>query len=346
VQLFRLNQEAMTQLEHESNRVGQQAQLLMLLLGLAGPAGGLVMGYGIARGLSRSIARLSVHVQDMAQRLDQPVASVSVVADGDIQHLDRQLQSVVRGVEEAAERLQRQQRELLRAEQLAAVGQLAASVAHEVRNPLTSIKLLVEVALRNGRGNSLTHADLEVIHSEVERLEDTAQGLLDFARPPTPHRGHCDLREVVSQAVELVRARARQQGVQVRVGDRGEPAPAFVDRSQLCTVLVNLFLNALEAMPRGGQLEIAWVERAEGGLRLTVADTGEGIAPDVLPRLFTPFASSKPTGTGLGLSISRRIIEEHGGQLRANNRLEGGAVFTIDLPVAAAEERHVQAVGR
>src|SRR5205085_9437628 len=124
---------------------------------------GLLIGFGIARGLSRSIYQLSVRVQDMAQRLDQDVASVSIAADGDLQNLDNQLQQVVKNVEEVAQRLQRQQRELLRTEQLAAVGQLAASVAHEVRNPLTSVKMLVELALRSQNLKPLTTDDLQVI---------------------------------------------------------------------------------------------------------------------------------------------------------------------------------------
>src|SRR5438094_457757 len=168
----------------------------MVLLGLLGPAGGLIVGYGIARALSRSIYQLSVRVRDMAHRLEQDVASVSIEADGDLDSLDRQLQHVVRQVEEVAERQQKHQREMVRAEQLATVGQLAAGVAHEVRNPLTSVKMLVEVALRSDNRKPLTIDDLRVIHREIVRLEQTTQGLLDFARLPAPQRTACDLREL------------------------------------------------------------------------------------------------------------------------------------------------------
>ena len=109
--------------------------------------------------------------------------------------------------------------------------------------------------------------------------------------------------------------------------------PGNVDQNQIRTVLVNLLLNALDAMPQGGRLDVRLeTPHPRWGVRLSVADTGSGIAPEVLARLFTPFVSTKPTGTGLGLTISRRIVEEHGGMLTGDNRPEGGACFTLALP--------------
>ena len=337
-ELLRLNSERMQQVSEESRAAGAQARVALLLLGLVGPVSGIVMGYGVARGLSQSLYRLSVRVQDVAQHLDRDVGSVSVVADGDLHHLDRQLAHIVRRVEEVGARLQQQQRELLRAEQLSAVGQLAASVAHEVRNPLTGIKLLVEAALRSKNSKPLTLEDLQVIHREVERLEQTVQGFLNFARPPAPQLGTCDLREVVRAAADLVGARARQIKVEVAVRAPDEPVPAHVDRGQLETVLVNLFMNALDAMPQGGRLEVELTNLGESGVRLTVADTGTGIPPQVAARLFTPFTTTKPTGTGLGLTISGRILEKHGGCISASNRAEGGACFVITLPPPPREQ--------
>jgi signal transduction histidine kinase len=345
-ELVAVNKRMIDRTAQESDRLGGQTRLALLLLGLGAPISGLIIGFGVARGLSRSIYRLSVRVQDMAHRLDQDVASVSVAADGDIRNLDKQIEHVVECVEEVAERLQRHQRDMLRAEQLSAVGQLAASVAHEVRNPLTSVKMLVDSVLRTQNRKPLTLDDLKVIHGEVLRLEQTVQSFLDFARPPAPQRTTCDVREIIAHSVELIRARARQQQVAVEVDSPKHEVPANVDRRQLSNVLVNLFLNALDAMGRGGGcLDIALEYTGGPEICITVSDTGTGIPAGMADRLFTPFSSTKPTGTGLGLSICRRIVEEHGGRITGGNRPDGGARFTITLPTTIGEPNHAHAVG-
>jgi two-component system sensor histidine kinase HydH len=340
------NQALMTADVQESSRVTERLHLALFLLAFGGPLGGILSGYGIARGLSRSLYRLSVRVQDMAQHLDRHVATVHLTPDGDLYHLDQQLEHVVARVGEIAEHMQRQQHEMLRAQQLAAVGQLAASVAHEVRNPLTSIKMLVEAAQRQNKPKPLTADTLRVVHGEIRRLEHTVQSFLDFARPPAPQRCPCDLRTVVRQAVELVRARARQQKVDIDAALPERPVRADVDAGQFCTVLVNLFINGLDAMPGGGRLRVTLSASPSAGIRLSVADTGAGIRPDVMGRLFTPFAGTKPTGSGLGLSISRRIVNEHGGTIDAVNLPVGGACFTITLPTTDSEVLHAGDPGR
>jgi two-component system sensor histidine kinase HydH len=178
----------------------------------------------------------------------------------------------------------------------------------------------------------LTGEDLEVMHREIARLEQTVQGFLDFARLPTPRRSVADLRQLVSQAIELVNSRARQQGVEIGLQSPDEPIRADVDVHQINTVLVNLLINALDALPRGGRIEVRLEKLPDGEVRLQVRDNGPGIPAEMRARLFTPFSSTKATGTGLGLSISRRIVEEHGGRMDAENRPEGGACFMIELP--------------
>lgn len=331
-----LNREQLEQTVRDSNDLSGRWSGVLLFLGIASPLGGLIAGYGIARGLTRSIARLRVRVRDVFNRLSisdsQEDVRLTLVADGDLAATEKQLEEVVRRVETVMERLQRQQREILRAEQLAAVGQLAAGVAHEVRNPLTGMKLLVEAALRPQRPHPLSREDLEVIHAEIVRLEEIVRYFLDFARPQPLQRATQDLRDVVVRPVELVRGRARHQRVELEVTLPDRPVIASIDAAQIHTVVVNLLLNALDAMPNGGRIQLS-IDSQDGTARIVVRDTGSGIAPEVLPILFTPFTSTKPTGTGLGLSVSRRVVEEHGGTIRAENAAEGGARFVIGVPV-------------
>lgn len=343
--LLRVNEEMMTATARESERIGHRLGLGLLFLGLGAPLSGLVIGYGIAGGLSRSIHQLSVRVQDMAQHLSHEVATVSVRPNGDLLQLDRQLEHVVYRVQEFVECSQRQHRELLRAQQLSAVGQLAASVAHEVRNPLMGIKLLVEAAMQANDALPLTPEDLRVVHRELGRVEHTVQGLLDFARPPTPNRVTCDLRAVVAETTEVVQVRARQQGVIIDFTAPAAPLMGSVDRGQLGTVLVNLFINALDAMPNGGRLTIRFDSLRPMETRISVSDTGSGIPPELTEQLFIPFSSSKPTGTGLGLSICRRIVEEHGGEIVGSNQPEGGARFIVRLPTIPIEANHASHSG-
>jgi len=331
-ELLRLNKEKMSHVAEESQRVSHDGFMAMLFLGLAGPLGGLVVGYGVTRGFKKSIYRLSVRVQDMAQHLDRDMGSVSLVADGDIQTLEEQMKFIVQRVEQAAKQLQQQQRELLRTEQLSQVGQLAAGVAHEIRNPLTGIKMLVEAALRPQDPRPLKEEDLQIMFREVKRLEQTVQSFLDFARLPTPRIAPCDLRAVIQQAWDLVQARARDQQVELRVNVPAEPVMAAVDAGQLTTVLVNLFLNALDVIGKSGSVEARLSNYGNGTIDLSIHDNGPGIPPAIMERIFQPFATNKPHGTGLGLYLSARILEEHGGSITAGNRPEGGASFSIKLP--------------
>lgn len=341
---LRMNEEMMARASKESGRVTDRLQITLLLLALGGPLGGILSGYGIARGLSRSLYRLSLHVQDMAQQLDQDVGTLHLTPDGDLERLDHQLQQAVGRVAEVAQRLQQQQSEMLRAQQLAAVGQLAASVAHEVRNPLTSIKMIVEAAIRGHNPKPMTADTLRVIHGEVNRLEQTVQGFLDFARPPALQRQPCDLREVVAQAIELIRARANQQKVEISVEIPKTVTHVSIDSGQFCNVLVNLCINAIDAMPKGGRLEVRLEQISPKTIELAVTDTGNGISALIADRLFVPFSSTKPTGSGLGLSICKRIIDEHGGSINAANRQAGGACFTLRLPTIT-EAKHANAAG-
>jgi signal transduction histidine kinase len=300
-------------------------------VGVVGSLGGIFLGYSVARRLRHSVYQLSVSVRDAANRLGQELPMVTLTESGDLQHVHEQLQTLLPEIEQVVERLQQREREVLRAEQMAGVGQLAAGVAHELRNPLTSVKLLVQTNREEAEARGLPVEDLSIIEQEIRRMERCLQNFLDFARPPRLQRRLFDLAAVVQRTFALVGGRAQKQLVTLDFQAPAEPIRVEADPEQLHQLLVNLALNALDAMPHGGTLSVE-LTRTDGQAELHVLDTGAGVAPEILPRLFQPFASSKETGLGMGLVVSRRIAESHGGTLTAANRPGGGACFTLCIP--------------
>ena len=223
-----------------------------------------------------------------------------------------------------------------RARQQAAVAQLATGVAHEIRNPLTSVKMLVQAARENRDAETIGKEDLQIIEDEIRRMERSVQTFLDYARPPKPECRRLDVASIVRRAFALTEARADRQEVALTFDPPVAPVAVEADAEQMQQLLLNLTLNGLDAMPRGGELRVELEDRAEEQVELRVLDTGRGISPEVFSHLFEPFVTSKKTGVGLGLVISRRIAEDHGGTLTACDRPEGGACFTLTLPGAAS----------
>jgi signal transduction histidine kinase len=224
------------------------------------------------------------------------------------------------------------QRETLRAEQMSTVARIATGVAHELRNPLTSIKMLVQSNREEAESFGLPAADLEIIEQEIRRMERCVHSFLEYARPPKPARRPIRLAALVERTCVLIGGRAAVQRVAIETAQPPEPLLVEVDWEQVQQVLLNLVLNALDAMPHGGTLRFELRPAQDGHVELWVSDSGAGIAPDLLPHLFEPFASGKEAGIGLGLLLSRQIAEAHGGNLRAENRSGGGARFILRLP--------------
>jgi two-component system sensor histidine kinase HydH len=334
VKLRDYNLEQIQQSDRDNQRIVDTLRWGMLIVGVGGSLSGLVMGYGMARRLSRSIAQLSVRVRDAAGRLNRDLGSVTVQRQGDLGDLDRQMGHVLDEIGRTVDQLQQREHEVLRAEQLAAVGQLAAGVAHELRNPLTSIKILVQTGLEGEPPSGLPAEDLAVVEQEVRRMEDYIRTFLDFARPPRSERRRTDLGAVVRRAVTLTEGRARRQRVTLSEQLPAEPVVLDIDPEQVQQVLVNLLLNAVEALPAGGSVTVA-VERPAGGpVTVSVRDDGPGIAGDVRERLFQPFVTGKADGVGLGLSICKRLVEAHGGGISAGDAPGGGTVVRFTLPTA------------
>ncbi len=311
---------------------------ILFALGVGGVLAGVLSGYATARAVNRRVAQLSVRVQAVQAHLNQEVGEMTVEHSSHFGELDAQLDRVVGRVKEVCQKVQEQERDLLRAEQLAAVGHLAAGVAHEVRNPLTGIKMLLQAAVRPTTPTHLTADRLHLLLQEVARIERTVQGLLDFARTAPPDRRFEDVCGVVETAVGLAQGRAEAKSVAIQTASPSGALPAPVDHDQLLSLLTNLLANAVEATPPGGQVGVSTGAEPSGMIRVDVWDTGPGIDPAIADRLFAPFVTTKPTGTGLGLNVARRVARAHGGALTVANRPNGGTCFTLLLPAAEAPD--------
>ncbi len=227
-------------------------------------------------------------------------------------------------------------------ESLAAFAKLASHVAHEVRNPLSSImlntELLEEEAAKCGCGHASEAAALIAsIKKEAERLQHLTDEYLAFARPPRPATAHQSLNAVAEELAHLVREEARRSGITVETRlSHGCPC-ALIDPHQIKQAVLNLVRNAMQAMPGGGRLTISTDVLADGGVVLNVDDTGPGVPEELRCQIFEPFFTSKPEGTGLGLPLAAHIVRDHEGEIDFGPAPRGGTRFTIKLPPSRAE---------
>lgn len=369
------NQEVVDRTTQASQKTAQHLKIGFLLLGICGGAAGLLLGLAIARAIGKSIVRLDVTVRGVQGKLSGITGPVSFSHTSDLNGVETGLKSVESHIADVVERLQQRELEVLRSEQLARVGQIAAGLAHELRNPLMPMKMLVQAAIAKGEDGGLKGRSLQVLNDEISRLEEAIQEFLDFARPPVPNTSTVPIEPLLKQTLDLVRPRAQMQSVELRLKVPPDPVMADVDGDQIRQLVLNLVLNALDAQPDGGSVTVELLpctnvsrvilpqeDRGEAvgagitehdALRMLtgpaqkssrpavnwfgirVTDAGPGIPPAMLEEIFEPFVTNKETGTGLGLSNCRRIATAHHGTLEVRNRLQGGAEFELLLPCQA-----------
>lgn len=228
--------------------------------------------------------------------------------------------------------LRRAEAQLIRTERLAALGQLAAGIAHEIRNPLTSINILIHSFTEGFPPEDARSEDLRVIEEEIHRLNEIVDQFLRFARPSPPLLEKADVSPVFEETLQLLRPQIERQRISV-VNDLHLLPSAPIDKEQMKQVILNLLLNALQAMPSGGQLTLRGeVSDDSRWLKLFVRDSGIGIPPEDINKLFDPFFSTREGGIGLGLSIAHRIIDQHHGKIEVESDTGKGTLFTIWLP--------------
>jgi len=350
-------------LQRKFRDVALNTLVTFALVTLAGLLAAGLVAWKLADSVSRPVRAL-VAASEAVARGDFS-GTVPVSSSGEISALMRTFNAMANSLRERDELLkQRTRLQLTRSERLAAVGRLAAGVAHEINNPLTGVLTFSHMLLRNAPENSQQKEDIEAIIDATGRCRDIVRGLLNFSRQNEPQKSLSSLNEVLRRALNLTRNQARLNRIAV-VEDMDADLPHLViDPNQIQEVAVNVILNAIDAMPDGGTLTVrtraaaqdsgaAEGERAAGPsgearpagppgrwAEFEIADTGCGIPPENLEHIMDPFFTTKPPGkgTGLGLAISYGIVTEHGGQIRVASELNRGTMVTVRLPVAPKEK--------
>jgi len=238
---------------------------------------------------------------------------------------------IVQAINHMAQRRAALEAELRRQDRLAALGKVVAGVAHEIRNPLNSMRLTLELLDRKVEKGAAEAGEVEAAIREIDRLDLILARLLAFGRPALGDRHVQEVAPLLRRAVSLVQEQSQTKGVEVAVALEDAGLRADLDAPQIEQVLINLLLNAIEASPPGGRVRLE-VRGADRRLRITVADQGPGIPPEEQSHVFDAYYTTKPEGAGLGLAVSREIVANHGGEL---SLLPGGpgATFLVDLPV-------------
>ena len=323
-----LHEERIGASRREAHRWLQMVQATAVLLVPLGLGFTGLLAWVFARHVLRPIRR-------MTEQGDLRAGGEVWLAD-EMRNLGRRVDSLLEDVDFAQNKLRKSREQMQMSEKWALTGKLAAGVAHSIRNPLTSVKIRLFSLGRSLRLGDEQREDFEVITEEIAHIDSIARNFLEFSRPPKLVMQDADVGDVVQSALTLMRHRLDSYGVEAKLMREGEVPRVNADPDQLKEVLVNLIVNACEAMPGGGRLDI----RVEGGsinppgavAVIRLSDDGPGIPRSILDEVFEPFFSSKEEGTGLGLPIAKRIVEEHGGWITVKSQEGQGTTFVLTLP--------------
>ena len=257
----------------------------------------------------------------------------------DIGDLGRDFNEMVRQLRESREEIQRLYRtQMSRAEHLATLGELATGLAHEIRNPLAGIAGVIDIIGRDLPESSPAREVLSEVQQEVMHIKRILSDLLETARPKPPDFRPSDLNSTTEHAVTLARQQTLSRPIEIRLTKAHELEPVEHDAAQIQQVLLNLLLNAIQAIEGAGNIRVR-VGSQDGLATVTVSDTGRGISPEHLANIFRPFYTTKKKGTGLGLSLVSRIVEAHGGRIEVASTPGEGSQFVVWLPFRHTESR-------
>jgi len=286
--------------------------------------------------LTYTVQRPMVELQQKIAELGGGDLTVSVSfahRNDEIGDLGRNFNQMVVQLRESREEIERLHRtQMSRAEHLATLGEMATGLAHEIRNPLAGIAGVIEIIGRDLPSTSPARAVVKDVRQEIARINHIVTDLLQTARPHPPKVRKSDLNVTVEHAVMLGRQQALAKSVEINLHKDASLPEVEHDSDQIHQVLLNLLLNALQAIDRQGKVEVTLAQRGPNAV-VEVTDNGRGIAPENLPNIFRPFYTTKGEGTGLGLSLARRIIEDHQGRIDVTSAVGKGTTFAVVLPL-------------
>jgi len=307
----------------------------MYALGVGGIILGLVLGWLIARIILNPIYKLVLKVRDAAG--SEVVEHIKMSPGKELEELDLHINRLIGRINQAHEDLQKNRELLERSSKLAAIGKIAPALAHEIRNPLTAIKMLIYGMMQEPDISQDKRHDLEIITHEINRVEGFLQNFLKYARPAKPQMQMVSIVPVMKETLQLMQPRFRQSNIRLTESHEQENLRIKADPDMIKQIVMNLVLNAIESMGQDGELTFTTLIKADDPenrfFQISISDTGSGIPDDIRDSLFDPFVKGKDQGVGLGLSISQRIAELHHGWISAANNSGKGATFTIHLPL-------------
>jgi two-component system sensor histidine kinase HydH len=287
----------------------------------------------------------SMEPSALTQR-ERELAAIIDAYNGVTERLKLSHEQLSAEVSRLREELSRKNRQLRRRERLAALGELAAGVAHEIRNPLGGISVFASLLRRDLAGQPAPLRLVEKISMGIARLERIVTDILEFGRPAEPVAEPVSLMDLLSEVKELAAGKRSTADIETDVPPALRDCVMLTDAAMLQRALLNLVLNGLEAgEPSGAVVRIRVTQPSDGRIAIEISDNGPGIAPELLDRIFNPFFTTKQTGTGLGLAIVHQTVETLGGSIVAFNRPEGGAAFVLTLPRVLHESGDEQADG-
>lgn len=311
----------------------KKIRLVLLMIGLGGLLMGIIGAYFLARGITRPLKELvGATISIAGGDFSRPIETKS---SDEIGELARSFDEMVRKLVVTKQKMETANRQLLQAEKLASIGRLSATIAHEIRNPLTSVKLNIQKIRELRDFSESEHQHLDLACEGIGQIEKFIKELLEFTRVSDLSLDRFSIQQIIEESLKVIKNSLSHKNITVKKNYGSDLTSIRADGDKLRQVFLNLLRNAEEALPKGGQIDISTDVVSGNGqnkIRIQIADNGPGIPEKDWENIFEPFFSTKPAGFGLGLANARKIIEQHNGSIKVARKEGQGSLFVILLP--------------